>query len=324
MAVPPVKAVSYYITNINTLGALGAQLGIHDRDTIGAQDNLVILDYGYPARRYVVPNYEYGAKYVFSPTVFIPGSDIITSAVMFAEDYFSSLTGDPNSRLRLVIGTNNCCVGGGLPLFQGHGTAWAQIVDAINSQITACCGSQVKVVAGNDIEIDFNYPYITTQWVDRYVVASQCVSGYGDAGCLYNFGANPGIDDGACASSSDTTWAKCDMWYVSWGVKKNSTDLYTFARPLPEIYHADGSHAEHWRDLSLYSVNVQRAGQIYFVGALTQYARCQANPSQCIIGSTHIDNTPDKGWMQLWNALFSNLTTRMSYLHWSTDIATQP
>jgi hypothetical protein len=61
---PPPAAPSYYINfnNILAFYDLGYALGVHDRDTPGTQDNLVILDYGYPA---IDNNGIYGAKLSF-------------------------------------------------------------------------------------------------------------------------------------------------------------------------------------------------------------------------------------------------------------------
>lgn len=67
-------APSYYITQINSLYSLGYALGVHDRDAPGTQDNLVILDYGYPAKQ----GSTYGVILTFDETgTFHSASEVI-------------------------------------------------------------------------------------------------------------------------------------------------------------------------------------------------------------------------------------------------------
>jgi hypothetical protein len=189
------------------------------------------------------------------------------------------------------------------------------MMNSIQDQVEGCC-SRVTVVGASDMEPEWNTPTSTKGWVDSYKTASTCVPLSGDAGCLYNFGNNPCTS--VCGDEDDpwpfSLWTQDDIWYISWGVKRVG-DLHTFARPLPEIYHTsqivgDGD-ANRWQILSDYSVYPKQAGPIYFVGSLTTYAEESSW------------NTPDKGWMELWNALFSSSTTRPTALRYSTDITVQ-
>ncbi len=309
MASPPVTTTSYYVTKMSTLANLGTALGIHDRDTPGTQDNLVILDYGNPTQRQGPP-FDYGTILAFDQTeTFVPTSEIIIRSVDFAENYHFNVGSDLDSSLRLVIGLSNCC-GSSLSFWEGHGSAWAAMMNTIQDQIMPCCGDQVSVVTGMDIEQPWTSGANTKGWVDSYKTASTCVPGPAEAGCLYNFGINK------CTSVCDPGWTQNDIWYVSWGVKKNPTDPNRFARPLPEIYitpiqDPQGyGDAGYWQLLSDYSVSIN-SGPIYFVGTLTTYAK---RPDW---------NSPDKGWMELWNALFSDVDTRPTTLRYSTDIANQ-
>jgi hypothetical protein len=134
----------------------------------------------------------------------------------------------------MVIGVNNCCVENTLSFFQGHGTAWGQAVNSINSGISYY-SSQVDVVSGCDMEMDWNDPYTTAQWLNKLRDASTCVpvSDSSVDGCFYNFGnLTVSISGTYCADSETDTWVACDVWYVSWGALKNGK---RFARPLPEI-----------------------------------------------------------------------------------------
>ena len=314
-------APSYYITNIATLYNLGYALGVHDRDTPGTQDNLVILDYGYPG----VSGGVYGAKLTFDPTIFIPPTDVSNSAFQFARGYYAGTGSDTTSHVRLVIGVNSCCNENTLSFFRSHGTAWGQAVNSVQAQIVSPYSNQVDAVGGSDIEMSFNDPYTTAQWFNYFMAANTCVPGSNSSvdGCFYNFGTlTISISGTTCATSETSPWRACDVWYVSWGAQKNGK---RFARPLPEIYvrynpsypqYPWGQNATAWKDLSLFSANQMSAGKMYFVGTLTQRARCGEG---CGSGN----NYPWEGYNLLYSALNSNPTTSMS-LRWSTDITIQP
>lgn len=323
---PPPAATSYYVWNINTLGSLGRALGNSDTNMPGAQDNLVILHFGYPARQFVSQSTIWGAKPSFRPDIFIPTTAVITSSVTFATEYYNATVNDTLSRLRLVIAVSNCCAENDLAFFQNHGTAWAQAVNSIRSQIASCCSSRVTVVAGNDMEIEWNDPFATTEWLKMYATSSTCIPGAGDNGCFYNFGNNTVSPSGTmCATSRASAWTACDVWYISWGYKKNANDTYRYPRALPQIYHRYdpnrpqypyGYDATQWRDLSIFSVTQMSASAVHFVGSLTQRARCG---DSCTEGN----NYPWEGYQLLYGALNSDARTKQG-LHWSTDITAQP
>lgn len=180
--------------------------------------------------------------------------------------------------------------------------------------------SQVTVVAGSDMEMEFNTPYVTAQWITRLVSASQCVPGPNEDGCLYNFGNQtvpvPTTSQGPCnyTSSSATTWTACDVTYISWGAKR-AGDTHSFVRALPEIYHAPtplshpyGTDAEAWTALSQYSYNFRATlptnGPIFFVGTLTQLGACGG-----VNCGGYVTNRPDQGWYTFMDALKSKPNT---------------
>jgi hypothetical protein len=318
---PPPAAPSYYITDVDTMYNLGYALGVHDRDTPGTQNNLVILDYGYPAKQGSM----YGVFLVFDETgTFYSTSQVVNSATAFAQGYYYGASSDLSSHLRIVIGVNSCCNENTLAFFQGHGTAWGQANNSVISGISSY-SSQVDAVGGSDIEMSFNDPYTTAQWFNNFMAANTCVPGSNSSvdGCFYNFGnLTISISGTTCATSESDPWRACDVWYVSWGAQKNGK---RFARPLPEIYvrynpsypqYPWGQNATAWKDLSLFSADQMSAGKMYFVGTLTQRARCGDG---CGSGN----NYPWEGYNLLYSALASNPTTSMS-LRWSTDITIQP
>jgi hypothetical protein len=318
---PPPAAPSYYLQDLNTLYDLGYNLGLHDYNTPGTQDNLVILDYGYPSSQSGV----YGVKLTYElPGSFHPVSEVISSAVDFASGYYVGTGNDYASHLTIVIGVNSCCNENTLAFFRAHGTAWGDSVNSIVLQISYYNQShdQLDAVSGMDIEMSRNHPYRIAQWLDYYKAASTCdpVGNNSVEGCFYNFGIDTVSPSGTyCATSdSQTEWYGCDVWYVSWGAQKNGK---RFARPLPEIYHGAGTlppwgtDATAWKDLSLFSANQMSAGKMYFVGTLTQRAECGDG---CGSGN----NYPWEGYQLLYDALASNPTTIMT-LRWSTDISDQ-
>jgi hypothetical protein len=194
------------------------------------------------------------------------------------------------------------------------------MLNNIQTQI-APYASQVRVVAGNDIEQDFNDPYASAQWLNTYITASNCAPVTGVEGCMYNFGNLViSISGNVCATSRANSWNACDVWYVSWGATKNGS---RFPRPLPEIYHGKtpsyplyGYDALQWKNLSIYSIVQKNAGAMYFVGSLTQRGNCG---DTCNMGN----NKPEEGFQLLYDALYSDTRTRQ-ILRWSTDIRTQP
>ncbi len=132
MWLPP-ATTSYYLQDLTTLYDLGYALGQHDRDTPGTQDNLVILDYGYPS----IQSGAYGVKLTYEDIgIFHPVSEVIASAVDFAHGYWVSLGNDYASHLTIVAGVNNCCNENTLTFFRAHGTAWGESVNSFVSQIS--------------------------------------------------------------------------------------------------------------------------------------------------------------------------------------------
>jgi hypothetical protein len=318
----PVSTTSFYVTNLDTLPNWGTTLGMYDVNHAGAQDHLVILDYGYPNWMQIGTTWFYGVQLNGRDTSFHDIPSVVISAKEFAHKYYDAVNGvDPNSHLRMVISINSCCKESPLQRLQGHGYAWAGAVDTIKTLIGAY-KTQVDVVAGMDIEKDWNYPYNNEQWLTNYMSnPSSCTPQSDNSvdGCFYNFGI---MDIAATGTSCGTSqWQACDLWYLSWGAKKPGNS-YHYARPLPEIYHGYyselpyGSDANHWKNLSVFSANQMNDGPMYFVGSLTERIGCKDNCSDP-------NNYPWEGFQLLSRALASNVTTRQA-MRWSTDIEYQP
>jgi hypothetical protein len=151
------------------------------------------------------------------------------------------------------------------------------------------------------MELDWNSPIVSRAWTDGFHSADQNRYQY------YDFG-----DCASCPSiyhpswSPNNGWTLADIWYVAWGAGP--------AFPLPLIYANDGINAYQWQYLSRYS-SVNKGGAILFPGPMTESQACvQQN------GCGSLNNTPQQGWTQLFEALNSEPRTAQKYLPWETDI----
>jgi hypothetical protein len=339
----PISTTSYYISNFNLydIHDLGRNLGIRDSGLPGPQDDVVILDYGYPSKD------PHGAGYGVISVLdqnyqFYPNTSVANSVEYFATGYFNNLDLASSSHLTIVVGVVNCCVGSdSVPaLWPNHGAKWAQeVVDAANYWLwLEGMSNFITVSAGMDIERDYNFPYASRQWLDSYISQSSCIPGADNTanGCFFDFGnmavaasgttcqTNPPPATPTVRPGSPTpviTWTGCDVWYPAWGAQRSGQPH--FARPLPEIYHGAytqppwGSDANAWATLSVFSDQQMHAGPILFAGSLTQ------REDNCYESCKKGNNVPWEGFQLLSGALASNTTSRQA-MRWSTDMKEQP
>ena len=83
---------------------------------------------------------------------------------------------------------------------------------------------------------------------------------------------------------------------------------------MPQIYLNDAEMARQWARISLYGYE-SGGTPIEFDGVMTQYVAYAERG-----GHHSLDNTPSRGWRQLWAELFKNALLRQRYAPWSTDI----
>lgn len=288
---PPPYSTSYYMKTVNQSAYkdLGCEHGQRDVSLPGAQDSIVVLDFGRP----VQTGSTYGASLFGFGTASV---DQIAEAVKeFGEWYVECSRSDRDSRLRIGVGTTNY----GSQVTYAHGRAWAGMVNDINAWFERKGYIQrVRAAGASDMELGWNGPLVTRAWVDGYDEVNLYE--------LYNFG-----DAAGCPSRSyphwscSGGWTQEDIWYVSYGVGA--------AYPLPLIYATSGINAEQWYFLSLYAYR-QHGMHLDIKGAFTQYQACQQR-GNC----AYIDNKPQQGWRQLYNELNSDARTAQK-LRWSTDI----
>jgi hypothetical protein len=151
------------------------------------------------------------------------------------------------------------------------------------------------------MEIGWNDPYTTRQWVDGYDSVSNWP--------MFNFGDAQGCPQLRTYQNSycDNGWYQYSIWYISGRGGLNSSV------PLPLIYDNDGANGRQWFSLSAYGYDLQN-GRMNIQGSVTEFLACSqrgCNPN--------LDNTPQEGYSDLYYALISDPITRQT-LKWSTDI----
>ncbi len=293
---PPPATVSRYMTS--TEYSLLWDLGCSRSQAIpSGQNAIIVLDFGQPAYQ----NGQYGTLLFDAVHSFRSTGQIRDGACGFLVGFYTCRDTNPVS-LTLAIGTSN--FGNGVS--RAHGEAWARMVNEVNAAIVAPPTWADKIAAAwgaIDIEPSWDTPAVTRPWVDGYAATFTGLSRY------VNFGSCDGCPFSGCpACVPNNNWSRDDIRYVSWGALP--------AYPLPEIYLTNGIHADQWYRMSLYSYT-NYGYRMNFAGSLTQWNACQEMGGCAAIG---IDNRPEAGYLQLYNAVNANPHTAQS-IQWSTDMS---
>lgn len=252
---PPPYTTSWYMQTVSTemLLGLGCQLGGRDRELTGQQNSVVILDFDHPT--YI--NGIYGANLFGSGSA---STNAIAAAVKyFGIGYYNCVSPDRASTLVIAVGTNNCnpaiCPAAAPSgQYYAHGAAWAAMVNGIQSYFIANgYSSQVSAYGASDMEVAWNDPYTSKQWVDGYDSAINWP--------MYNFGDAQGCPQVRTGMNSpcDNGWYQYTIWYIS-----GRGGLF----PLPLIYDNDGANGRQWYSLSAYGFDLQN-GRLNLQGAVT-------------------------------------------------------
>jgi hypothetical protein len=147
----------------------------------------------------------------------------------------------------------------------------------------------------NDIELSWNGPRHTRNWVRGYESAARHP--------YYNYGSADACPPrGRCAGA----WTLEDVWWVSWGAPH--------AWPIPEIYTPNWSQALQWYNLALYSYR-RHGSTMRFMGVMSQRGACWRAKDPC----RGMNNTPERAWRQLTTLLNRDPRTRQ-HIFWVTDI----
>jgi hypothetical protein len=277
----------------------GCALGQRDLGLPGKQDSVVVLAFGYPQRS---AGGVYGTRgYGYPPNPWTIAE--ITAAVEnFGYAYWNCVNSDFDSHLRIAIGTNNFKGDTNSAVNAGHGIAWANMISAVNDWfVNNCpnkCDGQVDAVGANDIELSWNTPAATIDWLNGYTSVTKYP--------LYNFGAIEGCP-WLAHSTYTCLWGNLEqVWFVVWGSPP--------VQPLPEIYLTNGINAEQWYLMSVYSY--QKHGEkMQFIGPMTETQACQQEG-----GCPKIDNPPENAWWQLYRLLNGDPRTAGEMLPFLTDI----
>jgi hypothetical protein len=295
---------SYYMTTLNAgfIYNLGCELGTLDQNQSGAQDNVVVLAFGYPR---CFEGGGYGANlFGYGPATL---EDIQTAVKFLAAGYYTCTGNDKDSNLVIGVGTSNY-LGGTEPCetesqAADHGKAWSGMVHEINQWLLAQgIFHQVQAFGANDMELGWNSPTWSRAWLAGFEgVSGNFMLHFGDAaGCPYEDNRH-----WTCGTPSYPQWTVEDVWFVSYGSPS--------ALPLPLIYLTTGVHAKQWAFLSQYSVQ-QHGYRMDFTGVFTQWFACQQF-GNCAF----IDNTPEQAYQQMSFELNKFPTTAQD-LSWKTDI----
>ena len=329
---PPRSSTSYYIQDSSSAAMLllGCQLGQRDLALAGKQDSLVILNFRQMWIEDVDGVKVYGVTYSLDGEwTFIPLSAVESAVKEFIKGYYNCSGTDYESQLTVGVGINNfgrMNTGTTDPTVLGNtmysfGQRFGTMSNSLNTwAVNEGYAGQVYVGGAIDIEwavndltknIWWNIPSVTRRWVDGYAANTLATKGI-----YFNFGACvgcPTIPNPNWTYYYLNPWTQADIWYVSWGAAP--------AYPLPEIYLNSGVNALQWQAVSEYGALYQ-GQRMDFVGPMTQYQAClqrRVTDPSCV----YMDNTPEEGWLQLYDALRGDTLTAESKLSWVTDIRWQ-
>lgn len=283
----PTWTASYYVESRDTgvWARYGCHLGHVDRDRPGAQNRIVVLDFGEPS----LHNGVYGA--FLYDGAFADRPTIAALAESFATYYYRCTEADVDSVLTLSLGTNNDGSQIANNAYQ-QGRAWGNLVNTVVSwAMSTGFNRQVKVHGASDMELGWNGSADTLSWLDGFdSISASAVYDYGDANSC------PPL--GSCANG----WSQEDLYQKVAGRS-------SVARGLPEVYST--GQAREWSHLAGYA-SVYHSSTVYYTGTLAQFKACMQE------GCT-ADNTPDEAWTALYNELQSDSRTQQSP-RWSDDI----
>jgi hypothetical protein len=323
----PLYATSYYIQDNSSAAMLllGCKLGQRDLALAGKQDSLVILNF----RQMWIEEVDgvnvygvasYNSDYVW---VFTPLNGVENAVKEFITGYYNCSGTDDESQLTVGVGVSNYGRMNTGTYDQdilratmfNFGQRFGTMSNTLNTwAVNEGYAGQVYVGGAIDIEWSssggWNTPYVTRGWVDGYAAKTLSTKGI-----YFNFGACvgcPTVPNPNWTYYYLNPWTQADIWYVSWGAAP--------AYPLPEIYLNSGVNALQWQAISKYGA-LYEGQRMDFVGPMTQYQACQVRTSDT--SCVYMDNTPEEGWAQLFDAINSDPLTRQDLLRWVTDITWQ-
>lgn len=321
VTVPP-SSMSIYVSkfydnfNNDLVGQAGCNMGKRDLNLPGSQDSFVFLDFGYLTSQ----NGNLGVMSVSNQ--FRTTNEIKTAVESYARQYYLCTQSDILSQITIGVGTNNI----GSFVNTANGVAWANMIDQISRDINnSGYYTQVKVSGASDIELGWNNPGPTQDWINGvnsvfYDVYRDTIKYYfynvGDAnGCpSYGYNKNDPTWYLVCGSTSYPDWTAYNVYAISTGCKGCGA--------IPMVYSKDWTNAAQWQGLSDYAVDKQ-GKQMNINGSMNQLGSCQQHNT---VATDPLCNTPENGFTKLYSSLnmFPTTATSTSILRWSTDIMWWP
>ncbi len=290
-------STSYYVNPVlydpAVLRTLGYNLCVAQRDEAGAQDDLVILDFGQP----------YGDS-SNHPIVLILGTleEVTMEQVeeglrQYVLGYYSCTGADISSEVTIGAGVNN--YGSWLRTSYNainSGYDWGAMLLNVYYWMAANGYMQrASVYGAMDLELPWNTYSAMNDWFFGYMDAVDRMIP------LLDFG-----DCNGCNTTPANGWTIDQVWQIKWG--------NAVVWPVPEIYNIYGANARQWAGLSDYSV-ANYSMPLLFDALMTQMQACiQAG------GCDGVDNTPEEGYDQLIGAINDDPLTSQDRIPWVTDI----
>jgi hypothetical protein len=292
---PPGTAFSYYVrtTDPGRLLRLGCQEGRRMKSLTSLRDTIVVLDFGRPVRRrhHHRGPWHYGVS-LFKTRGFAPVGSVLLASEAYAQGVWNCSRELTRGHIRIAIGTTNW----GRDVTWWHGRMWAAMVNTANAWVhDHRMNSRLDFAGANDIELSWNSPWVTRNWVRGYESLANHP--------YYNYGSADACPPrGRCAGA----WTLEDVWFVSWGAPH--------AWPLPEIYTPNRSMAQQWYRVAVYSY-LHHGVTMRIAGVMSQRGACRVTGDPC----RGMNNTPDTAWRQLYRLLNRDPRTRQ-HIQWATDI----
>jgi hypothetical protein len=292
---PPGIAFSYYVrtTNPSRLLRLGCNEGLRMQQLESLRNTIVVLDFGRPVRKrhHHRGPWQYGVS-LLRVKGFAPVSRVLSASEAYARGVWNCSKELKRGHVRIAIGTTNW----GSDVTWRHGREWAAMVNEANAWVHhQKFSSRLDFAGANDIELSWNSPAVTKNWVRGYESLADFP--------YYNYGsADACPPHGRCAGR----WTLDDVWYVSWGAPH--------AWPLPEIYTPNWSMAQQWYQIAVYSY-LRHGATMRIAGVMSQRGACRIARDPC----WGMNNTPGRAWRQLYRLLNGDPRTRQTIM-WATDI----
>jgi hypothetical protein len=291
-----------------------------------SESGTIILSFGQPK----IINSQYKV-YLYDYATIVTTDQIKAAVEAFADGWYTAAQYNPDAKITLVVGLNNCGDGPGLcgPAYNltiGYGLAWSNMVNDIISYVHDIAhnySDKITVISGMDIEPNYNTVQNTNNWLTGFFSVNNIHNAdYGSCdGCpAPTPSPNTIISCNNGGGSINNGWKLDDIYHVSYGL--------SLAYAMPEIYLTDSqpsTNSEQWYAVSLYGYLCHTGARLYFTyGLLTQYQACIDRPDYAC--SHHqTDNSPSEGWAQLFKAISADSRTSIDpgYIQLPTDITWQ-